>query len=224
MLVLSLDDDSDITQLLNSFFKKMNIKFKGVSTPKEFFDEYTNRVPDIILLDINLDTKYGAGFNLLEMLQAKLRFKGKVVMISSRSNEEDVQRAIDSGATDYLFKPFDEVGLINKLNSFMQLDTDIKLPFFKVEDKYQVCSIEIDKEIVEISEEYLVIESSELFKRENYYCIESDVFNECFGKNTIELQLYNTEKKDNIYFNKFSFESLTSEERFSLYRWLSINI
>lgn len=69
---------------------------------------------DIILLDLMLPKRNG-----LEVL-AVLRRKDQrtpVLMVSARDSRDDIQRAVDAGANDYLTKPFRFNDLLNRLRT-----------------------------------------------------------------------------------------------------------
>lgn len=61
--------------------------------------------PDLITLDVLLP--HANGYQLLESIRAKDGWKTvPVIMLSAKSQEQDVVRALDSGASDYVVKPF----------------------------------------------------------------------------------------------------------------------
>jgi DNA-binding response OmpR family regulator len=61
--------------------------------------------PAIVTLDVMLP--HADGFELLRALRARPGWeKVPVIMLTSRSQEKDIVHALDSGATDYMVKPF----------------------------------------------------------------------------------------------------------------------
>jgi DNA-binding response OmpR family regulator len=61
--------------------------------------------PAIVTLDVMLP--YADGFQLLNLIRAKPSWKGSpVLMLTSKSQEKDIVRALDAGANDYILKPF----------------------------------------------------------------------------------------------------------------------
>jgi len=69
-----------------------------------------SRLPDLILLDINLPD--ASGIDLLRKFKDDLRFRDIAVVILTRSNvDDDIQRSYDLGAKTYLVKPISNQAL-----------------------------------------------------------------------------------------------------------------
>jgi DNA-binding response OmpR family regulator len=61
--------------------------------------------PRLAMLDIMMP--YADGFELLTLIRAKMDWhKTPVIMLTARSQEKDIVRAFEIGATDYIVKPF----------------------------------------------------------------------------------------------------------------------
>ena len=105
--VLLADDNEDIRELLEL---KLGSTFDltTVRDGEEAWDVLTSRAgdpPDVVVLDVmmpGLD-----GYRLLNRIEADERFDDvDVIMLTARGGENDVVRALESGATDYMTKPF----------------------------------------------------------------------------------------------------------------------
>jgi len=73
-----------------------------------------NSGPDLILCDLVLP--YRDGFDLLREFRTDDRLKGvPVILLSMRDREEDVVRAFDLGADDYVIKPFNARELVVRI-------------------------------------------------------------------------------------------------------------
>jgi len=68
------------------------------------------KAPDLAILDINLPT--GSGFDVCRSIRAKSRIP--VMMLTVRGEEEDLVKALDLGADDYLTKPFSPRTLLSR--------------------------------------------------------------------------------------------------------------
>lgn len=74
--------------------------------------------PDVVLLDLMLP--YLDGFELLGLIRAHPHWKHvPVIILSARSAESDVVRALDSGATDFVRKPYRPRELLARLRRAM---------------------------------------------------------------------------------------------------------
>lgn len=100
--ILIIDDEVQIRRLLEITLSASGYKILEASTGKEGLTLAATRQPALIILDLGLPDADG-----LEILK-KLRewYKKPVIILSVRSSEDDIIRALDNGAIDYLTKPF----------------------------------------------------------------------------------------------------------------------
>lgn len=109
--VLIIDDEKQIRKLLSINLKAGNFDFLEAENGKEGLNIAITEKPDIILLDLGLPDE--DGLNIL----VKLRewYKGPIIIISVRDYQEDIVTALDSGANDYVTKPFNMPELMARL-------------------------------------------------------------------------------------------------------------
>jgi DNA-binding response OmpR family regulator len=75
--------------------------------------------PDLVLLDIMIP--FVNGFQLLEKIKNTVGWQEvPVVMLTSKSQEGDVVRALENGAEDYVIKPFQADELLARLKSILK--------------------------------------------------------------------------------------------------------
>lgn len=100
--ILIIDDEAQIRRLLEITLSANAYKISEASTGKEGLVSAATGQPDLIILDLGLPDADG-----LDILQ-KLRewFQKPIIILSVRSSEEDIIKALDFGANDYLTKPF----------------------------------------------------------------------------------------------------------------------
>ncbi len=100
--VLVIDDEVQIRRLLQITLNANNYNTTVASTGREGLVSAATQHPDLILLDLGLPDTDG-----LDLLKELRQWYTKPIMILSvRNNEEDIIKALDSGANDYLTKPF----------------------------------------------------------------------------------------------------------------------
>ncbi len=68
---------------------------------------------DLALIDWNMPVMNG--FEMITLLRAEGFNKLKVMMVTTEAENESIVQALDSGADEYLMKPFDDVALTEKL-------------------------------------------------------------------------------------------------------------
>jgi two-component system KDP operon response regulator KdpE len=100
--ILIIDDEVQIRRLLEITLSANGYKISEASTGKEGLTLAASVNPVLIILDLGLPDMDG-----LEVIK-KLRewFQNPVIILSVRSSEEDIIKALDLGANDYLTKPF----------------------------------------------------------------------------------------------------------------------
>lgn len=100
--ILIIDDEIQIRRLLDITLSSNGFKIIEASTGKEGLVKAATSHPVLIILDLGLpDTD---GFEILKKLREW--FLKPILILSVRNSEEDIVRALDHGANDYLTKPF----------------------------------------------------------------------------------------------------------------------
>jgi len=100
--ILIIDDEVQIRRLLEITLSASGYKISEASTGKEGMTMAAMRQPALIILDLGLPDADG-----LDILK-KLRewYEKPILILSVRNSEEDIIKALDNGANDYLTKPF----------------------------------------------------------------------------------------------------------------------
>ncbi|MCX6238481.1 MAG: response regulator [Bacteroidia bacterium] len=100
--ILIIDDEVQIRRLLEITLSASGYKISEAATGKEGMTMAATRQPALIILDLGLPDADG-----LDILR-KLRewYEKPILILSVRNSEEDIIKALDNGANDYLTKPF----------------------------------------------------------------------------------------------------------------------
>ncbi len=105
-VALIAEDDDNIVYLLQFLLEHEGYRTclaRDGNEAKRLIDELSP--PQMVLLDIMMP--YADGFELLTHIRAKQEWKDTpVIMLTARSQEKDIVRALDAGASDYVVKPF----------------------------------------------------------------------------------------------------------------------
>jgi len=100
--VLIIDDEIQIRRLLEITLSAHGYKVSEASTGKEGMALAATGQPVLIILDLGLpDTD---GLTILKKLREW--FEKPIIILSVRNSEDDIIKALDNGANDYLTKPF----------------------------------------------------------------------------------------------------------------------
>ncbi|MCB0197108.1 MAG: response regulator transcription factor [Anaerolineae bacterium] len=100
--ILVVDDDPVIIQLLKSAFAKTRATVITASNGQEGLQQFYVHRPDLIILDVKMPDMDGwETCSIIRKLSDV-----PIIMLTARSNDEEVIRGLDSGADDYITKPF----------------------------------------------------------------------------------------------------------------------
>lgn len=100
--ILIIDDEVQIRRLLEITLSSNGFKISEAATGKEGLISAATNHPSLILLDLGLPDGDGIGV-LKKMREWYLK---PIIILSVRNSEDDIIQALDSGANDYLTKPF----------------------------------------------------------------------------------------------------------------------
>ena len=118
--VLLVDDVEMNLVILSEIIKSIgHIPLKATSV-KDARDILAEDVPDIILLDISMPDMNGIDFCALLKQDVYTR-DIPVIFISALDSAEDLSKAFDVGAVDYIFKPFDPTNITIRVNTHLKL-------------------------------------------------------------------------------------------------------
>ncbi len=113
--VLIIEDDLHAAYLLGYLVEKEGFAVERAPDGRTAAERLQRQPPpDLVLLDVMLP--YTDGFELLASMRASPGWKEvPVIVLTSRTHEEDAVRALSLGADDYLTKPFSPAELIARI-------------------------------------------------------------------------------------------------------------
>lgn len=117
-LALVVEDDDHIAQLLSFLLERENYEVHIARDGREGQAFIQSKpVPTIVLFDVMLP--FVDGFELVRLARAQPGWETvPVVMLTAKTQERDIVRALDAGATDYILKPFQPNELLARLRRF----------------------------------------------------------------------------------------------------------
>ncbi len=117
--ILVIDDEPNIVQTLQDRLEMNEYKVATANNGMKGLEVFEREHPDVILLDVIMPIMDG-----LEMLEAlRKRPDGQdvsVIMLTARSQTQDIARANACGIDDYIVKPFDLSELLEKIESVVE--------------------------------------------------------------------------------------------------------
>jgi DNA-binding response OmpR family regulator len=127
--IVILEDEKDLNYAISLILEAEEFRIYSYYTLKEFLQNFEKIDPDLILADITLPD----GNFLEEMKKHPQRFERyKIIVMSSYTEIENIKKAFELGAEDFIKKPFDYEEIILRINKIFKpkkiiyIDDDIK--------------------------------------------------------------------------------------------------
>lgn len=121
MKVLIVEDEQELLSLLVNYLKREGYVCEHAATFREGYKKINNYDYDCALIDLNLPG--GDGLKLVKMLRDENTQTG-ILIISARNAVDDRISGLDTGADDYLTKPFNLSELNARIKAVMRRKTD----------------------------------------------------------------------------------------------------
>jgi two-component system OmpR family response regulator len=112
-MVLVVDNDPDVVHIVDARLKAAGLDTIVAFDGAEALHRVETLAPAVMVLELTLPKR--SGFDVLARLRETPEPRPKVIVVSARSREEDVMRAFDLGADDYLTKPFSPQELLARI-------------------------------------------------------------------------------------------------------------
>ena len=104
-MIYFLEDDNNIRNFVIYALNNTGLSATGFGTPGEFWEAMKTEKPELLLLDIMLPEE--DGISILKKLRSKSDTKDlPVIMLTAKGTEYDKVVGLDTGADDYVAKPF----------------------------------------------------------------------------------------------------------------------
>lgn len=118
-LIYIVEDDKNIREIEAYALKNSGYLVEEFECAKAFWNKVGKRKPDLVLLDIMLPDSDGV--DVLKTLRRIPETKKiPVVMVTAKASEIDKVKGLDSGADDYITKPFGIMELISRIKAILR--------------------------------------------------------------------------------------------------------
>jgi DNA-binding response OmpR family regulator len=117
-LIVCADDDEDILSLVSLRLERAGFRVIEAVDGEAALEAVRAHKPILAVLDVMMPRR--TGYEVLASLRADQAYAGlKVILLSARVQESDVERGIDAGADAYLAKPFKAGELLAKVQGLL---------------------------------------------------------------------------------------------------------
>ena len=118
-LIYIVEDDNDILEVETFALKNSNYEVKGFTNAKDFYAAVEEKVPSLAVLDVMLPDE--DGLQIVQNIRHNPRAAHvPVIMVTARTTEIDKVKGLDTGADDYLTKPFNILELKARVRALLR--------------------------------------------------------------------------------------------------------
>ena len=133
--VLLVEDDKNLGKVLTDYLTSKNYLVQLAENGELGFDFFINHNYDIIILDVMMPKK--DGFSLAKDIR-KINKDIPIIFLTAKSHKENIVKAFNLGADDYLTKPFSIEELILRINAILK--RSIKVEKIELDDNFIIGS------------------------------------------------------------------------------------
>ena len=123
-LILVVDDNQDIRDLISLILEEEGYSVISAEEGTSALALINEKEPTLVLLDVMMPGI--SGLEVLRQLRASKRSQVSqtpVIMITAKSQSTDIDEALEAGATSYIVKPFRADALLEKVQSFLPVQS-----------------------------------------------------------------------------------------------------
>ena len=117
--LLLIEDEDSLSYTLKTFFEKKNFNVEIVKDGEDALFQAESMKPDIVLLDWMLPNM--SGLEICRQIRTTKEIKKTpIIFLTAKGEEEDKLRGLDTGADDYITKPFSQMELLARINALLR--------------------------------------------------------------------------------------------------------
>ena len=122
-MIYLVEDDESIRELVIYTLKSQGFEAQGFERPSMFWKALEKEYPALLLLDVMLPEE--DGISILKKLRMRPDTrKLPIIMLTAKGSEYDTVIGLDSGADDYIPKPFRMMELISRIRALLRRTED----------------------------------------------------------------------------------------------------
>ncbi len=149
-----VEDDKNIREIEMFALKNSGYVVEEFENAKTFFSRITEKVPDLVLLDIMLPDM--DGLEIVKKLRSRPdTVRVPIILVTAKTTELDKVKGLDIGADDYLTKPFGVMELISRVKALLRrsraLQDDKQLVFGDITLDSERREVNVDGELCELT-------------------------------------------------------------------------
>ncbi len=149
--ILIVEDEEDIQQLVSFHLLKENFHVICADDGNQALEKFNTEKVDLIILDIMLPGK--SGLDVCKAIKKDPRGKKTpIIMLTARSEEQDIIEGLETGADDYITKPFSPKVLVARVKAHLRRKENLYQD--SEQDRSKVClpmGLEINLDLFKVT-------------------------------------------------------------------------
>jgi len=113
--ILVIEDVPEMAELVTLYLRKAYMDATSVGTAEQALEMLKKRLPDLVILDLNLPGM--SGFEFLQRFRAEYKTTIPVIIVSARDADEDIIKGLGIGADEFVTKPFSPRVLVARVEA-----------------------------------------------------------------------------------------------------------
>lgn len=152
-MIYLVEDDSSIRELVVYTLNSTGLEAKGFEKPSEFWEAMQEEKPALVMLDLMLPEE--SGIDILKKIRENSQTeKLPVIIVTAKSSEYDKINGLESGADDYIAKPFSMMEMVARVKALLRRTES------KAEEKEYIIGnlyVSPSKHIVKVDDEEVIL-------------------------------------------------------------------
>ncbi|MFQ9515818.1 MAG: response regulator transcription factor [Eubacterium sp.] len=152
-MIYLVEDDSSIRELIVYTLNSTGLEAQGFEKPSKFWDAMESSIPALVILDVMLPEE--SGIEILQKLRTNYRTeKLPIIMATAKASEYDKINGLESGADDYIAKPFSMMEMVARVKALLR-----RVEYTNNETDYTVENLYVcpTKHIVKVNDKEVVL-------------------------------------------------------------------
>lgn len=146
--ILVLDDEPDVTELLEYKLEQEGYRVEVLNDPLEFVAKVRDYEPDLMVLDIMMPELNG--LQLCRIARSDPSMKDiPIIFLTARGEAEDRVKGLETGADDYLSKPFNTKELLLRIANILNRGGPSVEP--SGQSRIEIAGVVIDEELHQLT-------------------------------------------------------------------------
>lgn len=152
-MIYCVEDESGIRNMMVYTLEAAGLKAKGLEDGATLYAALKEQIPSLIILDIMLPDEDGISILKKLRMQSSTQ-RVPIIMATAKSSEYDKVVGLDSGADDYLVKPFGMMEMVSRVRAVMRRSAQEEVPAIQLGKLYLNPSahvVMVDGESIELT-------------------------------------------------------------------------